>query len=284
MFKRKAKIVTVSGGKGGTGKSFVSVNLAVELAKQLPVGVRNEETASNSRVLLFDADYHLSNSHLFLGIKQLSYLDTIVKKPGRIAEFITPTDYGIDLISFGGDDRKINDNELKFNDKILAELEQLEQFYDWIIVDTGAGLNKVIMSQLVFSDRILLIMNPDPSSMLDTYKVLKFLSFEKDRPKMLDICVNKVASVDDAMKSFKRLTDTVNQFGIKIKLYFAGAVYYDKAGFDLCLIKGIPAAAYDVNSHYAQAFDRIIENLKKGTIVKKVDSFFEKVYLENRSS
>lgn len=86
------------------------------------------------------------------------------------------------------------------------------------------------------------------------------------------------------MKSFKRLTDTVDQFGIRIKLYFAGAIYYDKPVFDLCLIKGIPAVAYDVNSHYAQAFGRIIENLKKGTMSKKVDSFFEKVYLGNRSS
>lgn len=281
MLKRKAKIITVSGGKGGTGKTFVSVNLAVELAKQLPVREINEKTMSNSRVLLFDADYHLSNAHLFLGLKQLPYLDKIVNKPQDIMNFVVTTDYGIDLISFGGDEKRINNAELKFNDKILDELSKLEAYYDWIIVDTGAGLNRVIINQIIFADYALFVLNPESTSLLDTYKLIKFISMEKDKPKSIEICVNKVVNMEEALRTYQKLENTKEQFGIKMKLYMTGAVYADKQTFDLSIIKGTPAVILDATSHVSQSFNTIVKNIQKGTFVKKIDSFFEKIYIEN---
>jgi flagellar biosynthesis protein FlhG len=282
MLKRKAKIITVSGGKGGTGKTFVSVNLAVELAKQLPVKQVNEKTMSNSRVLLFDADFHLSNANLFLGIKQPSYLDKIMSKPQDIMSYIMTTEYGIDLISFGGDDKRINNTDLKFNSSILKELNKLEEFYDWIVVDTGAGLNRTIINQIIFADHVLFVLNPENTSLLDTYKLIKFISLEKEHPKIIEICANRVVNIDEALITFKKLEDTKDQFGVKMKLNFAGAVYYDKQTFDYSLFKGIPAVYMDDKPHMSQSFLTIVKNIQKGFIAKKVDSFFEKIFIEHQ--
>ena len=283
MLKRKAKVITVSGGKGGTGKSFVAVNLAVELAKSSSVGALGSATLSNNRVLLFDADYHLSNSHLFLGVRQPAYLDSIVRNPKDILSYVVSTEYGVDLISFGGDDRRINDSELRFNDRILAELNKLEEFYDWIIVDTGAGLSRMIIRQIIFADHALLVINPESTSLLDAYKLVKFISLEKHRPKSVDICVNKVASMDEAVAAFRRLEGTKEQFGIKMKVFFAGAVYADKPGFDAAIARGVPSVFLDPLSHFAQSFDLVAKSVQRPSIVKKADSFFEKLFIDYSS-
>lgn len=283
MLKRKAKVITVSGGKGGTGKSFVAVNLAVEIAKNLSVGEMNRKTMSNSRVLLFDADYHLSNTHLFLGIKQPAYLDKIVIKPQDILNYVTATDYGVDLISFGGDERRVNNTELKFNDRILSELNKLEEYYDVIVVDTGAGLNRMILNQIIFADNVVLVVNPESTSLLDAYKLIKFISLEKHRPKSIDICVNRVTSMEEAIATFRKLEATKNQFGVKMNIFFSGAVYADKQGFDAAMMRGAPAVMMDPTSHFVQSFSAMAKSVQRANIVKRADSFFEKLFIEYSS-
>lgn len=279
MLKRKARIITVGGGKGGTGKTFVAVNLAVELARQLPVREMNSKTISNSRVLLFDADYHLANSHLLLGIRQPSYLDKIVNNPKDIMEYLVTTDYGVDLINFGGDDKRVNSTEIKFNDAILKELNRLEEYYDYIVVDTGAGLNRTILNQIIFADQALLTINPESTSLLDAYKLIKFISLEKNRPKSLDICVNKAASVEEAQKAFRKLENTKEQFGLKMKMYLSGVIFSDKQLFDASLAKGIPAVVLNSGSAVAQSFRALAVNIQKNKFSKSVESFFEKIFI-----
>jgi len=279
MFKRKAKVITVSGGKGGTGKTFVSVNLAALLASTLPAREIKTDVISGNRVLLIDADYHLGNTHLLLGVKQHNYLDKIIDRELDIKEFISETDFGIDLLSFGGDDKKVSDADGKFNDAVLVELKMLEEFYDWIIVDTGAGLNRTILNQIVFADHALLVLNPESTSLLDTYKLIKFIQLEKNRPKSLNIVINKTESLEEAQKTYSTLENTKMKFGVKIKTFMAGIVYLDKGLFTQSLSRGIPAVILFPGSHYEQSFQRIADYIAKSNIVKNVDSFFERLLI-----
>lgn len=283
MFKSRSKVITVSGGKGGTGKTFVSVNLAVQLARHLAPGKMNEATVSNNRVLLFDADYHLSNDHLFLGLKQPAYLDKIARNTRNLPEFITATDFGIDLISFGGDDKRINSSEVKFNERVLQELVKIEDCYDWIVVDTGAGLNQIIIKQIVFADKTVMVINPDPTSLLDAYKLVKFISLEKAKPKHILVAVNKAASMEEAVATFNKLKSTVEQFGVKMNLYYAAGFYTDKAVFDTCLVRGVPAVAAGFDSHFVHSFELLANNVQQGNLSRKINSFFENVFLPSDS-
>ncbi len=279
-FFKKSKVLTVSGGKGGTGKTFLSTNMAVAMAVRLsaesPV-IRSH--VSNNRVLLFDADFHLSNAHLFLGARVAPCLDRFLKNPESLPEYIISTEYGVDLISFGGDERKVNYIEDNINTAILKELKKLESLYDWIIVDTGAGLTKLILKQILFADYSLLVTNPEPTAVIDCYKLIKFLIAENPSFKNIDVCVNKAADFEEGFLTFKKIRKVLEQFNVPAKIFFAGPAYSDKKLFDACLQKGVPAAVADPASHFNESFNYIWDYLLKKRLAKQMESFFEKIFM-----
>lgn len=274
--RKRAKVLTVSGGKGGTGKTFIAVNLAVWMAKKLgPNASRNAFSAN--KVLLFDADYHLSNAHLMLGEKLSPCLDRFLEDPSSLPHYISHTQYGVDLISFGGDEKKINEIEINANDKILNELNKLEDHYEWIVLDTGAGLNKVILRQIMFSDYSLLVINPVATSLIDAYKVIKFMALEQKR-RPIDICVNMVSSYEEAYQAFSNLERTIKQFGVGVKIYFSGFVYNDPPLFNKSLHEGFPACLQGNPNHVAQSIDALLDQILKSPSLKSMESFFEKIF------
>ncbi len=274
--KKRAKVLTVSGGKGGTGKTFISVNLAVTIAKKL--GVNSTASAfSNNKVLLFDADYHLSNAHLMLGEKLSPCLDRFLEDPSSLPNYIVSSQYGVDLISFGGDEKKVNDIQEISNEAILNELNKLEEHYEWIIVDTGAGLNRTILRQIMFSDFSLMVVNPVATSILDAYKVIKFMVLENKR-RPIDVCVNMVSSYDEAYETFNKLDRTIKQFGIGVKIFFSGFVYNDPPLFNKSLRDGVPASINGNSNHVAESMHAIWNQIVKNPSVKTIESFFEKIY------
>jgi flagellar biosynthesis protein FlhG len=280
-FYRKARVLTVSGGKGGTGKSFVAVNLAAAMAMRLnSTGPSKKKSFTGNRVLLFDADFHLSNDHLFLGVKLSPCLDRFLKNPESLPEYIVSTEYGVDLISFGGDEHKINFIENNVSMDILKELNRLEMFYDWIIVDTGAGLSKMIIKQIHFADHSLLVTNPDATAMIDCYKMIKFITIEKPDFKNIDICMNRVGTFEEGYLTFKKLQDILLQFRVPVKIYYAGPVYYDRDMFARCLQRGIPAVLTNDNpNHIRESMNYIWDFINKKNITRKMESFFERIFL-----
>lgn len=276
--RKKAQVLTVSAGKGGTGKTFVSVNLAVQMAKKLSSRGFFGSRTSNNRVLLFDADYHLSNAHIMLGEKLSPCLDRFLEDPSSLPGYIVSSQYGVDLISFGGDEKKVNNVEEAANAEILNELNKLEAQYDWIIVDTGAGLNKVILKQIMFADHTLLVVNPVATSIIDAYKVIKFMVLEKKR-RPIEICVNMASNYDEGYQCFSKLEKTLRQFGIGVRVYFSGVVYNDPAQFNKALQSGIPAAALGAPNHISQSIDNLWDQILKKPAVKNAESFFERIFL-----
>jgi flagellar biosynthesis protein FlhG len=280
-FFRKARILTISGGKGGTGKSFVAVNLAVTMAQRLSgSGEPRKKSFTGNRVLLFDADFHLSNDHLFLGVKLAPCLDRFLKNPESLSEYIVSTDYGVDLISFGGDEHRVNFIESKDNLDILSHLNRLETFYDWIIVDTGAGLTQMIIKQIHFADHSLLVTNPDATAMIDCYKMIKFITIEKPEFRNIDICMNRVATFEEGYVTFKKLQDILLQFRVPVKIYYAGPVYADQRLFTKSLQSGVPAALYGNGpNHIRESMNFMWDYIGKKNITKNMESFFEKIFL-----
>ncbi len=279
---KKAKVLTVSGGKGGTGKTFVSVNLAVEMARRLSGGGVFGSRISNSRVLLFDADFHLSNAHLMFGEKLSPCLDRFLDDPSSLPHYIVTTQYGVDLISFGGDEKRVNTIEEVTNSEILNALNKLEQQYDWIIVDTGAGLNKVILKQIMFADYTLLVVNPVATSIIDAYKVIKFMVLERKR-RPIEICVNMASNYDEGYNCYVKLEKTLRQFGIGVRVFFSGVIYSDPTIFNKSLQSGIPAVAFNEKNHISQSIEILWDQILKKPAVKNIESFFEKIFFSNMS-
>jgi flagellar biosynthesis protein FlhG len=225
--KQSAKIVTVSGSKGGIGKTFFAVNFAVELKNR------------GYRVLIFDADINLSNVNLFLNIDEENRFSDFLTGSVQIRDVIQRGIGGVDAVYAGGDfDQILSIGEEELG-RIKEGLGQIERDYDYIIVDTQAGLNDLNLGFILSADRNILITNPEITALVDLYKVVKVASHRK-RGLHFEVVVNKSFNVQEATRVFNKISRTVAQFQLKTQLSFLGYIIEDSRRVIESIQKRVP--------------------------------------------
>ena len=208
------RVICITSGKGGVGKTNITANLAYSLARQ------------DKQVLILDADLNLANidvllgltprynlHHVFLGEKSLN--EILVRGPGNI--MILPASSGVMEMA-----------DLSENQKLyfLNEMEGLGEKIDFMLIDTGAGINNnVIYFTLAAQERII-VLNPEPTSLTDAYAMIKVLSTNHDMKKFR-ILVNSVFSEKEALTVFRRLITVADRYLDSLSLDFMGYVPFD---------------------------------------------------------
>ncbi|OOB77509.1 MAG: hypothetical protein BEN18_01545 [Epulopiscium sp. Nuni2H_MBin001] len=208
------KIITVTSGKGGVGKSNFTANLAMAFKHH------------GKSSLILDADFGLSNIDLILGQRPKYNLAHLVQDKLSMKEIITYTPYDIPFIS-GGTGVK----EMLFLDKfqlerIALELSGLSELTDILLIDTGAGINDTVIKFSEMADDVCLIITPDPSSITDAYALLK--TFTKDfkiNPRFT-VVLNRVDSEEEAQIVYKKIATAAESF-LKIKVGYGGYIPFD---------------------------------------------------------
>jgi len=162
--EERSRIFCIASGKGGTGKSFVASFLASQLAKE------------GKKVLLFDADFGLSDAHLYLGIKPKSDISALLKDDlhpnNSVLEPVFPQlDY---LYGGSGLAQLANLSSVQWG-RLLKALFHYEKIYSHIVIDLAAGIGPQVLSYLLCSPEIFLVTNPDSLALLDAYALLKVL-------------------------------------------------------------------------------------------------------------
>ena len=156
-----ARVVTVTSGKGGVGKSNLAVNLAVQLRKE------------GKRVVIFDADFGLANVEVMFGaIPQYNLSDFIYRGKG-IKEIITPGPMDIGFISGGSGIIGLNNLYREQIMYLVKSIDELNEIADFIIIDTGAGISDQVLEFVMASPEVLLVSTPEPSSLTDSYSLLR---------------------------------------------------------------------------------------------------------------
>lgn len=217
--KPNARVITITSGKGGVGKSNIAVNLAVQMQKL------------GKKVLIFDADFGLANVEVMFGsIPEYNLSDMIYRGKG-IREIITEGPMGIGFISGGTGISGLNNltrDQVLYFVKCLKELDELA---DVIIVDTGAGISDHVLEFVMASPEVLLITTPEPSSLTDSYSLLKTLYRNPHfAPERTDIHVisNRVTSMEEGQNVYDKLNSVVAQF-LQGKIDFLGMIPQDPA-------------------------------------------------------
>ena len=213
--KQGAKVITVSGSKGGIGKTFFAINFAVVLKNR------------GFKVLVFDADINMSNVNLFLNMDEESSFSDFLGSRVEIRDTIQKGVGGVDAICAGNDFETILTVGEKELERIREGLAQIESDYDYIIIDTQAGLNALTLGLILSSDRNILVTNPEITALVDLYKVIKLVSRKKRGRTQFEIVVNRSGGPQEAARDFQKISQTVVQFGIKTNLTFLGYIVED---------------------------------------------------------
>lgn len=213
--KKGLKIITITSGKGGVGKSNITANLALCLQSM------------GNRVLILDADFGLSNIDLMLGTTPKYNFSHIINESKRLVDIISEGPGGIKFISGGSGISELvhlNTEQLNF---ALQDLPQLEDVFDYLLIDTGAGVTDVIIKFILSSHEVIFVTTPEPTSIMDAYALLKNVCAEPHDRLKFWVLVNKAESGKEAQTVLDHFAEIAKRF-LKIEVGKLGYIEFDQ--------------------------------------------------------
>lgn len=251
--KSTARVITVTSGKGGVGKSNLSVNLAIQFRKM------------GKKVVIFDADFGLANVEVMFGAIPRHNLSDLIYRNKSIEEIITQGPMEIGFISGGSGILGLNNLTKEQIQYMVKCLEELSTMVDVIIVDTGAGISDSVLEFVLASPEVLLVTTPDPTSLTDSYSLLKALyhqpEFVKQNSHIYIVC-NRVSNVEEGRLLFEKLNSVVKQF-LEGNIQYLGAVPQDSA-LEKAVRQQKPVSITSPNAKSAEAFSSIANKIING--------------------
>ncbi len=210
---KNCRSLAVTSGKGGVGKTTFSLCLATALA------------ALRKKVLLLDADLGLANIHILLGIAPQKNISDAVSGECSINDTIITAPGNFDLIPGASGLEALANIDTGRLERLRLDFMGLEQQYDYLLIDTGAGIGSVVTHFASSADVALLVMTPDPTSLADAYAMVKIL-YERGCTK-IQVIVNMVSSDKEGAETFDRLNTLVIKF-LKRPLELVSVLYSDR--------------------------------------------------------
>lgn len=207
-----ARIITVTSGKGGVGKTNISVNLSLYLAGQ------------GYRTCLFDADMGLANTNILLGLYPEYSLEDVIFNKKSIDDILIRGYHGIDIIPGSSGVQKMADLNSDEVDNLIRSLSELKD-YDFFLFDTSAGVSKNVVSFCMASSEIILVVTTEPTSLTDAYSLLKILSLNGFNDPVM-VVVNQCKNIQVANNVFTKFKTAVQKF-LPIKILPLGTIIQD---------------------------------------------------------
>ncbi len=216
--RQLARVITVTSGKGGVGKSNVSVNLAIQLSRM------------DKKVVIVDADFGLANVEVMLGIRPKYNLADVMFHQKSISEVICQGPENIGFISGGSGLREMTNLGRDQITGLVSHMSDLDRQADVIIIDTGAGIADNVIELVTYSEEVLLVATPEPTSITDAYALLKtlcrHLDFNSDRT-CIRMIGNRIQSYEEGKELFDKLNTVINRF-LNMDMEYLGAIPYDE--------------------------------------------------------
>ncbi len=211
------KVITITSGKGGVGKSNMAVNLAVQFTKL------------GKKVIILDADFGLANVEVMFGTLPNFNLSDVIFKGKSIRDIITEGPMGIGFISGGSGVVGLNNLKSEQITFLVHNLTLLNDLCDILIIDTGAGVSDQVLEFVLASPEVVLISTPEPSSLTDSYSLMKAMY---KNPKYIEngtnvhLVANKVNGEAEGQAVYSKMLSVVQKF-LGGKLDYLGYVSYD---------------------------------------------------------
>lgn len=265
----KTRVIAVSSGKGGVGKTNLSINLALAYAQ---IG---------KKVVVLDADLGLANVNVILDVVPKYNLYHLIRKQKTLSEILLDTDYGIQIVAGASGFSKIANLSEEELHVFVEEMSALSDA-DIVIVDTGAGVSHNVLSFISAADDAIIVTTPEPTAITDAYGIIKIIATEVNNPDLgLKLIVNRVGSVTEGKRVAERVINISGQF-LNIKVDYLGYVYNDPI-VSKSVLRRKPFMIVDPNSKASACVRQLVSRLEKveykeGKGIQKFLSRFSKKY------
>lgn len=196
---RQAKTVAVVSGKGGVGKSNISLNFAIEL------------TNYGQKVLIFDMDIGMGNIHVLTGQTAERSIADFFEKGLSLKDLVYKDDQGVSYILGGSGLSQLIEWSGSHLNRWLHEVEGIQEQYDYLLFDMGAGATKEALNILMSVDDIIVVTTPEPTSITDAYSMMKYIDSHGGENAFYLLC-NRADSEREGQEAVKRLQQAVRKF------------------------------------------------------------------------
>ena len=231
-----ARVITVTSGKGGVGKSNTAINLACQFRKL------------GQRVIILDADFGLANIEIMFGTVPKHNLCDLIYQGKSITDIITWGPMDIGFISGGSGIAGLSNLSRDYLNYIIQNLARLDAIADVIIIDTGAGISDAVLDFLVASGEILVVATPEPTSITDSYSLLKALNSH-----------SRYSREESGIKVVANKVSSVNRY-LKLPITYLGAIPQD-SHLEAAVMQQMPVSMQSPSSKSAKAYEKMAYTL-----------------------
>lgn len=248
------RCLAITGGKGGVGKSNLSINLALELGKLL------------NRVILIDADFGLANADLLCGISPKFHLGHVVANVKEIEDIAISLDEQVKLIPSGSGIEELANISTRRRNEVFSKLATIEKDADYMLIDTAAGISENVIGVLLAAAEVIVVVTPEPTSIVDAYATIKTV-IRHDPEKTISVVVNNVVGVGDAEQVFQQINSAVKSF-LERNVEFLGMIPHDSRLVE-AVREQLPVVQFAPDAPSSRAFRLLAKQLhhqiKKGS-------------------
>ncbi|MDR1375078.1 MAG: MinD/ParA family protein [Treponema sp.] len=249
---KKTRIITVTSGKGGVGKTNMSVNMALAYARL------------GKKVVVMDADLGLANVNVMLNMIPKFNLYHVIRKQNTMREIMVETDYGISIVAGASGFSKIANLTEDERQNFIHELDTLSNA-DIIIIDTSAGVSSNVLDFIAAADDAVIITTPEPTAITDAYGIIKIIATEIDSLNIgLKLVINRVKSAGEARKVADRMTNIAGQF-LNLKVEYLGFVY-DDTMVSQAVLRQRPFMVIDPKCRASQCVQHIVGRMERSEV------------------
>lgn len=199
QYRQPAKTIAVVSGKGGVGKSNITINTALSLALK------------GKKVLIFDFDIGMGNINVLIGTDTKNTISDYIEKSIPFNEIVYTGPHQISYISAGNGFSEVLELDNTSINRLLIELEELQYKFDFILFDMGAGANNANLQVLLSVEDIFVVTTPEPTSITDAYSMMKYIVLKESKHNMYLIC-NRSEREKEGILTLERLQLAMKKF------------------------------------------------------------------------
>lgn len=248
--EKQMRVISVTSGKGGVGKSSIVANLALSFAAQ------------GRKVLLLDGDFGLANLDIMLDLKPRYTIHDVLRGDKTVKDLLVSVSSHVDVLPSASGVLDVGSLGIEDKTKILDVINDIQKNYDLLLIDTGAGIGDDVTWLNSTAGDIVVVLTPEPTSMADAYALIKVLN-QKHKIKDFKVLVNQSKNEQEGLRVYQQITAVADKF-LNVSIDYVGSVFWDEM-WTHAIRQRRPLVSAFPDSNTAKNFQRVADTIERAS-------------------